>query len=86
MQKIPAFCVYISEMTHKDIDRLLRDYCQVWERMVNVNPVIDYYILAKFLEGKTTSKENLLVAGMMARDETIYELIRDSRMDMDCMN
>jgi len=86
MQKHPALCVYIVEMTD-EIDRLLQDYCQhIREHTVNVKPVIDYYILAKFLEGKTTSKENLLVAGMMARDETIYELIRDSRMDMDCMN
>ena len=42
---------------------------------------INYYILSKYLEGVTTPGENILVSGMMARDESIYELIRDSRVE-----
>ena len=70
-------------MTLSDIDQLLRDYCrQMREQKATRNPSISYYLLSKYLEGKTTPGENILVAGMMAGDETLYELIRVSRMEM----
>ena len=70
-------------MTLSDIDQLLRDYCrQIREQMATRKPSINYYLLAKYLEGKTTPRENILVASMMVEDETVYELIRVSRMEM----
>ena len=81
MQKYPTFCVYIHDMTY-DIDKLLREYYRhVRDRLAKAKPRINYYILAKYLEGKTTSTENILVSGRMARDVTIFELIRDSRKE-----
>ena len=66
-------------MTLSDIDQLLRDYCrQMREQMATRKPSIN----AKYLEGKTTPRENILVAGMMVENETVYELIRVSRMEM----
>ena len=52
------------------------------EQMATRKPSINYYLLAKYLELKTTPGENILVASMMARDTTIYELIRDGRIGM----
>ena len=77
-----ATCVYIGEMTD-DIDMLLWEYYR-WLRSKTrpIKPTVNYYLIAKYLEGKTTPRENNQVAGMMVDDETVYELIRVSKMEM----
>ena len=47
-----------------------------------VKPIVNYYLLAKYLEGIITLTENILVAGMMAMTVNIYKLIRDRRADI----
>jgi len=47
-----------------------------------VKPAVNYYLQSKYLECKTISGKNILVAGMMAMTVNIYKLIRDRRADI----
>ena len=66
-QKIPGLYVYIGEMID-DIDMLLREYYRWIKGKSKREPTVNYYLLAKYLEGKTTLRENDQVAGMMVDD------------------
>jgi len=65
------------------LDMILREYYR-WLKAnrVPIQSSVNYYLQSKYLECKTIPGKNNRYAGMMAGDVTIYELIRDSKMEM----
>ena len=65
-------------MKNTDLDKLLFDFCrqQNGENIPgdSAEPV-NYYLLSKYIEGKTTEEENILVDAMIKRDPSLAELL-----------
>lgn len=73
---------FAHHMKDSKIYKLLAEYCRTIRCQADTEkPEVDYYLLARYIEGKTTSSENKLVAEMMLRDASLYRLIRDSRRE-----
>jgi hypothetical protein len=65
-------------MKNEDLDKLLFDYCRQHhgENTSRELPaLVDYYLLSKYIEGKTTDEENKLVDEMITRDPSLAELL-----------
>jgi hypothetical protein len=65
-------------MKSKDLNKLLFDYCRQHSgenTSRDLPKPVDYYLLSKYIEGKTTEEENKLVDDMIARDPSLAELL-----------
>jgi hypothetical protein len=65
-------------MKSKDVDKLLFDYCRKHggeNASRDLPEQVDYYLLSKYIEGKTTEEENKQVNEMIARDPSLAELL-----------
>lgn len=68
----------LKVMKSKDLDKLLFDYCRQHRGENSSRDLpepVDYYLLSKYIEGKTTEEENKLVEAMIARDPSLAELL-----------
>ena len=65
-------------MKSKDLDKLLFDYCRQHggeNASRDLPEQVDYYLLSKYIEGKTTEEENKQVDEMIAHDPSLAELL-----------
>ena len=72
-------------MKNKNIEKLLRTLFDK-KKKDNINfPVendVDYYLISKYIEGKTSADENKIIAQLKEKDPTIAELLSETPGDL----
>jgi hypothetical protein len=69
---------YVNVMKNTALDKLLFDFCRKRGRENlpgDTAEPVNYYLLSKYIEGKATEEEKMLVDKMIARDPSLAELL-----------